>query len=282
MALRQAGRDDDALRAARARDQTQAAVFRRPFSNSASVLAVARPRRTRRSKCCSKVSRLRPISPDLSLQLGRALRNATGRTRACARRFCARGRGRAAAIRTRCLRSRARCRPSGDFARAAEIYRRMVAIDQTTPPPTHRARHLSARAWPATRKRSSICVRRAVRAARRCSAKPSAALVDRPAAVVSGCGRAMPRARSEARSPSAALALGRAEFPAVDTGFLGDRISADHTGECISWFDNVSNRLANQVSRLTGRHCATGVPFGRTPVKAASCQCAGKCTQLSR
>ena len=27
-----------------------------------------------------------------------------------------------------------------------------------------------------------------------------------------------------------------------------------------------------QLSRLTGRHCTTGVPFGSTPLKLASCQ----------
>jgi len=38
---------------------------------------------------------------------------------------------------------------------------------------------------------------------------------------------------------------------------------------------------ATQFSLFTGMHCATGVPFGNTPLKFASCQCAGKWIQLS-
>ena len=39
---------------------------------------------------------------------------------------------------------------------------------------------------------------------------------------------------------------------------------------------------ATQVSRFTSTHCAIGVPFGSTPLKSTSCQCAGKWIQPSR
>src|SRR6185437_13585365 len=41
------------------------------------------------------------------------------------------------------------------------------------------------------------------------------------------------------------------------------------------------SQLPDHASRLTGRHCATGVPLGSTPLKFMSCQRAGKLTKAA-
>ena len=76
-----------------------------------------------------------------------------------------------------------------------------------------------------------------------------------------------------------ALPLGCAELPAIDAALAGDGGSRD-----LQPGDRVVHDGANRalhISRLTGMHCATGVPLGSTPRNDRSRQRAGKLMKLS-
>jgi hypothetical protein len=64
------------------------------------------------------------------------------------------------------------------------------------------------------------------------------------------------------------------ELPPIDPGLAVDCVH-EIVALCVSSLVNVAVRVT-QLSRLTGMHCAPGVPFGSTPLKFVSCQCAGK------
>ena len=158
----------------------------------------------------------------------------------------------------------------GEYAAAADLYRRALGLRPDDIVTRNQSRHMSAGNGRARRRRSQPARGDTRRCADgRAGRSPRS---RRRRTAVSSCGQA--RRRNSCGSSKPLKFVLRPELPPIDAGLAIDRV-----GEIVRplGFFSVNGAVRTvQFSRLTGMHCATGVPFGSTPLKFASCQWAGK------